>query len=85
MLREQRTRPDRHLIEEDNFLDANGLRAPPVELPYAQIDLIFNQKNMWANLANKNPAAIYYHLHDEYLRLRVTRLQHEVAPVRAGP
>jgi len=33
-------------------------------LPFHTIDIIFNHKNIWANLQNPNPANIYYHIHD---------------------
>ena len=36
-----------------------------VRLPYGQIDLIFNHKNIWANLQNEDPAHIRYELHNE--------------------
>ena len=35
------------------------------KLPYPQIDLIFNHKNVFANLQNPNPQKIYYHIHDK--------------------
>lgn len=41
------------------------MKAQKLVLPYGQVDLVMNHKNVWANLQNQNPASIYYHLHDE--------------------
>jgi centrosomal protein CEP76 len=41
------------------------VQANQIFLPYSQVDLIFNHKNVWANLQNQNPVSIYYHIHDE--------------------
>lgn len=34
-------------------------------LPFKQIDIIFNHKNIWANLQNADPMRIFYHIHDK--------------------
>lgn len=36
-----------------------------VTLPFKQLDLIFNHKNIWANLQAPDPAVIWYDLHDQ--------------------
>jgi hypothetical protein len=42
-----------------------------VSLPYKTIDLIYNHKNIWANLQHPDPALIHYHIHmpDRWLPL----------------
>ena len=37
----------------------------PIKLPFASLDILFNHKNVWANLQNADPAKIMYHIHDE--------------------
>lgn len=51
-------------------------------LPFGTIDLIFNHKNIWANLQNQDPARIYYHIHDDtkWLPLIVEPLMIEKHP-----
>lgn len=34
-------------------------------LPYKSIDIIFNHKNVWANLQNPDPGCILYHIFNE--------------------
>jgi hypothetical protein len=54
------SRPDQHVLPEDKFKKGKL----KVNLPFKQIDLIFNHKNLWANLQNPDPAVIWYNLHD---------------------
>lgn len=62
----EKQRLDKHLLPNETFRDwRNNATIPSGVLPYAQVDLIFSHKNVWANLQNANPAAIWYHLHDE--------------------
>jgi len=59
-------RVDKHLLPVENFYDKKSGKAPEsVVLPYANIDLIFNHKNIWANLQNPDPAHVYFHIHNE--------------------
>lgn len=73
----EKQRHDKHLLPIEKFFDpVTGTLVPwtePGPLPYTQIDVIFNHKNVWANLQNHNPAAIYYHLHDETKWLPLVR------------
>ena len=41
------------------------------KLKYSHIDFIFNHKNIWCNMRNHDPCAIYYHIHmaDHWLPL----------------
>ena len=58
---------DKHLLPNETFREwrNNNATIPAGILPYAQVDLIFSHKNVWANLQNANPSAIWYHLHDK--------------------
>ena len=50
---------------EEFFKNEGKLKVAKTEkLPYQQIDVIFNHKNVWANLQNPDPAKIHYHIHD---------------------
>lgn len=69
----ERVREDKHLLPIDKFADPdqppkNGKTTHVVDsfskLPFGTIDLIFNHKNVWANLQNPNPSKIYFHIHD---------------------
>ncbi|CAK60259.1 unnamed protein product (macronuclear) [Paramecium tetraurelia] len=41
--------------------------ADPGQLPYETIEIIFNNKNIFGNMANQKPQEIFYHLHDKRL------------------
>jgi len=43
------------------------------DLPYATIDIIFNNKNIWSNMQYQDPAYIYYHLHTDTQWLPLVR------------
>ncbi|CAD8197148.1 unnamed protein product [Paramecium octaurelia] len=50
----------------DRFFDKNGKEVvDPGQLPYETIEIIFNNKNIFGNMANQNPQQIFYHLHDK--------------------
>ncbi|CAK92928.1 unnamed protein product (macronuclear) [Paramecium tetraurelia] len=50
----------------DRFFDKDGKQVvDPGQLPYKTIEIIFNNKNIFGNMANQNPQQIYYHLHDK--------------------
>ena len=72
MEEENKERKDKHLLPVETFyklgeVEKKRNEAPKVELLYSEIDLIFNHKNIWANLQCHDPAQIYYGLHkDEY-------------------
>ena len=62
----ERKRTDKHLLPIDHFYDKkSGKELEKLVLPYSTIDLVFNHKNIWANLQNPNPAYISYHMHNE--------------------
>ena len=58
--------PEKHLLPKDIFVPDT---RPPRRVkecptfPYPSIDIIFNHKNIWANLQNPNPQRIKFHLH----------------------
>ena len=57
----ENVRADRHLLP----IDTKLLNIKDEEkLPFHTVDLIFNHKNVWANLQNPNPARIMYDIHD---------------------
>lgn len=62
---DEQMNPQKHLLPKDIFI--NGDRSKkfndPIKLPFPSIDLIFNHKNIWANLQNQNPKSIKFHLH----------------------
>ena len=58
MEKKKASRDDKHLLPHDKWV-------PPKECDYGHIDLIFNSKNIWANLQHHDPCRIYYHLHDD--------------------
>jgi len=60
----EKKRTDKHILPVENFYDKIGKKLDHTFLPYVNIDIIFNHKNIWANLQNPNPARIYYHLHN---------------------
>ena len=73
----QRQAPDKHLLPKDDFYEClpreeidrkkkrNEKPLPIEKLPYGQIDVIFNHKNIWGNLQNEDPVHIKYELHNE--------------------
>lgn len=59
-------REDKHLLPIENFKDKkSGKILEKLVLPYSHIDIIFNHKNIWANLQNPDPSHIFYHLHNQ--------------------
>lgn len=64
----ERMKEDKHLLGEDRFYKG-GKKVNMITLPFATIDLVFNQKNIWGNMQNSDPTKIYYHLHNEQLWL----------------
>lgn len=58
---------DKHLYPKEKFKDfKTGLEEPSNRhrVPYSHVDLIFNHKNVWANLQNEHPSCIEYHIHN---------------------
>ncbi|CAD8196575.1 unnamed protein product [Paramecium pentaurelia] len=52
----------------DRFFDKNGKEVVDHgQLPYETIEIIFNNKNIFGNMANQKPQEIFYHLHDKRL------------------
>ena len=61
---------NKHLLPQDLFRypernPKSGKTVDPVSLLYHKIDLVFNHKNVWANMQHYDPAHIYYNLHDD--------------------
>lgn len=50
-----------------DFVDNNGreMEEDVPDIPYKTLELVFNSRNVYANIQNQNPAQIRYHLHDE--------------------
>ena len=60
-------RKDKHLLPVDKFYDNKTGRQVKDDfdkLPFSSVDIIFNHKNVWANLQNPNPAKIMFNIHD---------------------
>ena len=59
-------RQDKHLLPIEYFKDKDNKKVVDdfTKLPFQSIDLIFNHKNISANLQNPDPAVIYYHIHE---------------------
>ena len=76
-------RQDKHLLPNESFTDLKGKKVVDDfgKLPFQSIDLIFNHKNIWANLQNQNPAVIYYHIHDNTKWLPMIADPHEEHPL----
>ena len=58
---------DKHLYPKEKFTDFKTGKDEPSNhdrVPYSHVDLIFNHKNIWANLQNHHPSCIEYHLHN---------------------
>jgi len=45
----ERLQEDKHLLGEDRFLKG-GKKVGLIVLPFSTIDIVFNHKNIWANL-----------------------------------
>lgn len=57
---------DKHLLPVESFYDKRtGKDVEGMALPYSTVDLVFNHKNVWANLQNPSPTHIHFHLHNE--------------------
>jgi len=70
MQRQENLRDDKHLLPA-TFKLPRGEPKPVSD--YAEIHLIFNHKNIWANLQNADPLKIKYELHDDNLWLPFVR------------
>jgi hypothetical protein len=48
---------DAKFTQEEIFYTPDGSKLPAdkFELPYATLEIVFNQKNIWGNLGNQNP------------------------------
>ena len=58
-------RQDKHLLPTESFfVGSKKVVDDFTKLPFQSIDLIFNHKNIWANLQNPDPAVIYYDIQD---------------------
>lgn len=44
--------------------DAGGVALSPVSVPYSRLDVVFNHRNLWANVQDADPALIKYDLDD---------------------
>lgn len=57
--------PQKHLLPKDFYVngDRSNKYNDTVKLPMPSLDIIFNHKNIWANLQNHNPNHIKFHLH----------------------
>ena len=67
-IRNEKMRADKHLLPVEKFTDPVTKKKVVDDfgkLPFHTVDLIFNHKNIWANLQNPNPQVIMYHIHDE--------------------
>ena len=47
----------------DFYLDSKKVISPDL-LPWGSIELIFNHKNIWANIQHQNPSKIMYELYN---------------------
>ena len=61
--KDEANRKDKHLLPRGEDMGKEG--KVDYVLPFKQIDLIFNHKNIWANLQNQDPMQIFYHIHDK--------------------
>ena len=64
-LKAEKSREDKHLLPQK-------FAAYPY-CEFGDIDLIFNHKNVWANLQNSDPTKIFYHIHDDTMWLPFVR------------
>jgi len=55
---------DARVIPIDRF---PGDDMPPIELPYATIEMVFNTRNVYANRQHHDPTKIYYNIYDPYI------------------
>ena len=59
--------PDKHLRPITEFMDDDGnVVVDEEELPYASIELLINNRNVFANMKNHDPSKIFYHIHKTY-------------------
>lgn len=56
---------DAKFTQEDKFYLNGDEQNEKFELPYATMEIVFNQKNVFANLGNQNPQQILYHFHKD--------------------
>jgi hypothetical protein len=61
----EKQKSEKHLFPVKEFYDEKNKLVDPIQLPYSQLDLIFNSKNLWANFQNPDPRFIKYNLHRE--------------------
>jgi hypothetical protein len=47
----------------DFYVEGKKVNSPDI-LPWGSIELIFNHKNIWANIQHQNPSKIMYELHN---------------------
>lgn len=65
--RDELMRPDKHLLPVEEFNDpiTGAVVVDDFDkLPFHTVDIIFNHKNIYANLQNSNPREILYEIHD---------------------
>lgn len=67
-IKAMKSREDKHLLPKK----IKNERVAP-EMEYGEIDLIFNHKNVWANLQHADPTKILYHIHDDTMWLPFVR------------
>jgi hypothetical protein len=60
-------RKDKHLLPVNTFYYEDNTAIKEVFLPYETIEVIFNNKNIWINMKNHDPAKIHYNLNLRYL------------------
>ena len=62
---DEQMNPQKHLLPKDIFIKGDRSKKfdDKMKLPFPSIDVIFNHKNIWANLQNPNPKCIKFHLH----------------------
>ena len=68
MQRQENLRDDKHLLPA-----SFGKKIPQPVSDYGEIDLIFNHKNLWANLQNADPLKIKYEIHNDNMWLPFVR------------
>ena len=67
----EKSRSDKHLLPDIAVKIKNGKNPP--DLDYGEIHLIFNHKNIWANMQHSDPVKNRYELHDDNLWLPFVR------------
>ena len=59
--------PDKHLRPiHEWFDDERNLIEEEEEMPYASIELLINNRNVFANMKNPDPSKILYHIHKRF-------------------